>query len=89
MTRLSWGEYEEIDEGAGTTVFTADIPLEIEEASALLGRIDDDYERAGWDVAGEGDYVPSSAALDNRGLVPSDAEGHPRSRSATRHPVPS
>lgn len=77
MTRLSWCGYEELDEGAGTTVFTADLPLEIEEARALLRRIGDDYERAGWDVAGEGDYVPSSAGLDNRRLVPSDTEGHP------------
>ncbi|RXZ71876.1 hypothetical protein [Agromyces albus] len=77
MKRLSWCGYEELDEGVGTTVLTADIPIQVEEARALLRRIGDDYERAGWDVAGEGDYVPSAAALDNRALVPTDTEGHP------------
>jgi hypothetical protein len=77
MKRFSWCAYEELDEGVGTTVFDADIPLQVEDARALLKRIGDDYERAGWDVIGEGDYVPSSAALDNRSLLPTDTEGHP------------
>lgn len=77
MKRFSWCAYEELDEGVGTTVFDAEIHLQVEEARALLKRIGDDYERAGWDVIGEGDYVPSSAALDNRSLLPTDTEGHP------------
>ncbi|MDQ0895787.1 hypothetical protein [Agromyces ramosus] len=77
MKRLSWCAYEELDEGVGTTVFDVEVPLQVEEARALLKRIGDDYERSGWDVIGEGDYYPTSAELDNRSLLPTEAEGHP------------
>jgi hypothetical protein len=77
MKRLSWCAYEVLDEGVGTTVFDVEVPLQVEEARALLERIGDDYERSGWDVIGEGDCYPTSAELDNRSLLPTEAEGHP------------
>jgi hypothetical protein len=77
MKSLDWCAYEELDDGVGTTVFDVEIPIQVEEARALLKRIGDDYERSGWDVIGEGDYYPTAAELDNRRLLPTETEGHP------------